>query len=131
MGLRTARTTRWVAERTIGWAERLRVLSSIPAKWRAVAIQGAIAVLLVALGVVIGKGFAWILIAISLTVIVLFGIATMVGGAATAATPLPPPGQKIDVHIDLGGASSEVADRVLTFLEREKIQEKLGDGDAD
>ncbi len=54
-------------------AARIAPLHRIPQKWRTLALQGAVALVLVAFGVVIGHTLAWIIIAICATVIVLFG----------------------------------------------------------
>jgi hypothetical protein len=68
---------RWASEGTMGVARHVRVLSAIPIKARAFLIQAAVAILLVCLGVVIGKTLVWVGIAVALTVVALLALATL------------------------------------------------------
>jgi hypothetical protein len=76
---RTARLAAWFSP-----------LAKLPARYRAALLQGAAAVLLLALGVVIGKQLAWILIAVAITVIVLVGLAGFLASAAGPAATAKP-----------------------------------------
>jgi hypothetical protein len=54
-------------------ARRLRPVAQLPARVRAVILQTAVAALLLALGIVIDKEVAWIVVAMAVTVIGLIG----------------------------------------------------------
>ncbi len=71
------RLARWGASRAVEAAEHIRVFVAIPPKVRALIIQGAAAILLVCLGVVIKQSLAWVLIGVTVTAIVLLFLATL------------------------------------------------------
>jgi hypothetical protein len=68
-------------ERRSAWvAARLHPLAALPPRVRASLLQGAVAVLFLALGVVIDKEIAWVLIGVAVTVIVLVAVAGFLFG---------------------------------------------------
>jgi hypothetical protein len=67
-------------KRSASFVARLRPLAVLPPRLRAALLQGAVAVVLLALGVVLNKEIAWILFGIAVTVIVLLAVAGFLSG---------------------------------------------------